>query len=712
MRQNHVVKHEDKLDQKKEQLSDVEEERDCAYYDLDEVRKMDEDADSGFDVASTAKAQSEPLIGLNSSPKDPTLHEVRRTDEEANSIQDKASLSKNFPNSQAELSSPKDAVSDGVREMDDEANSRFDEALPPNKPSELKTGLNSSTKDAISNMEEQDGMKENNIAESLQQEANKEFELRLAEKQASLDEMKKEMDDARAFEQDAMYLLSECRRRIHELEDELDKSRASEASLYEALVVQKKQLDVNKVLFEESKPEIASLGDKVVKIQESAPCSNESQPLLSLKKTEEGKGVQVESENLLKYAEGCDELDPMGAKTMLQQMSLLRNELELAAEGEERDNVAKNLLEELNYLKNELKLAMKAEDNSKKAMDDLALALKEVAAESRQTKEKLVESQVELQHRKEEAEHLKALLNRTEDTYKQLLGEARKEAERNNNTAERLRLEAEESLLAWNEKTKEFVNCIKRAEEERTTAQEECRRLQEMLKESENKVRVSKEENQKLRDILKQALNEANAAKEAAGIAQAENSQLKDMLGARDEAVKMLTHENEMLKIHEAAAFENIRELKRLLAEAPIRELKHNEEKEKPAAKETSKGKTHKEGDKEHKEVKSLSKTISFNLKEIIAPHKQPHKEGNEEPIKETDDDDLKGSIFDEIDGDIVIPDEIDESQLDDPENNSRKRRALLRRFGDLIRRKSTHTHKKEPSISNDERLNLTPPHP
>ncbi|KAK4256669.1 hypothetical protein QN277_006363 [Acacia crassicarpa] len=680
MHQNYVEKHEDKLDQRKEQFADVDDDRKCAAHDLDEVTKKDEDANSRFDVASTTKAPSEPQTGLNSSPK-------------ANSTQDKALPAENFPDSQAELSSsPKDEISDGQRNM----------ALPAKKPSETRTELNSSAKDAISNM------KENYRSESLKHEANREFELLLAEKQATLDRMKKEVDDASLFEQDAVYLLSECKRRINELEDKLDKSRASEATLYEALVMKTKQHDQNKILFEEAKLEIASLKESVVKLKES-------QPSVSMKQMEGAKEVQVESGKLLKEPEGCNKLDPEEAKTLLQQMSLLRNELELATEGEERDSVAKSLLEELKYLKNELKLAMKAEENSKTALDDLALALNEVATESRQTKEKLVASQVELQQSKEETEDLKALLNRTEDNYKQLLREARTEAERNKNTAERLRLEAEESLLAWNEKTKEFVDCIKRSEEERTSAQEECRRLQAMFTETENKIRVSKEENQKLRDILKQALNEANVAKEAAGIAQAENAQLKDLLGERDETLKKLTRENEMLKIDEAAAFKNIKELKRLLAEAPIRELKNYEEreKEKYLAKETNKGKAHKEGDKE---VKGLSKAISFNLKEIIAPHKQQaHKESNEEPIKEIDDDDLKGSIFDEIVGDIVIPEsyEIDESQLDDPETNSRKRSALLRKFGALIiRRKSTHTHKKEPSISNDDRLNLISPRP
>ncbi|KAF7834439.1 WEB family protein [Senna tora] len=681
---------EDKLGQTKEQLCKAEEERDRAFEELNQVRKMAEEANSRIDTALAAKNLQEPQA-------EEALNEVKKLIEESNSRIDVALATNNNNPAEPEIevdSSFKDAVSNptefdlelnssstnAVREMAEEANSKADLAV------EEKTEPDSSE-------QENDVNDNNDVDHGIREE----FETRLVEKQSLLDEMKKEMDSVRASEVDAIGLLNDCKRRILELEAELEERKATETNLYDSLATQTNQLELNKILLEESKLEIASLREKLETLQQSALSSMKEE-------TEESQIRPVEVEKILKEAEEEGEkLDPSKAKTLLEQMSFLRNELELAIEGEENDEKAKTLLEEMSFLKNELKLATEAEANSKRAMDDLALALKEVATEANQTKEKLVMSQVELQHSREEAEHLRVLLHKTEDTYKRLLEDSRKEAERNNNTAERLRLEAEESLLAWNTETTEFVNCIRRAEEERAAAQEESKRLMGLLKEAENKTVMSKEENQKLRDILKQALNEANIAKEAAGIAQSENSQLKDIIAVRDEALKMVTHENEMLRIHEAAAFENIKELKKLLAEAPIRELKNIEE-EKSSTKEASKEdnkeagkKTAKAHNKEgEKEAKSLSKTISFNLKDIIYSHKH-HKEVMEEIRELTDDDDLKGSIFDALgmdsgsqglDGDIVSSDEIDESQLDEAENNSRKRKALLRRFGDLIRRK------------------------
>lgn len=460
-------------------------------------------------------------------------------------------------------------------------------------------------------------------------------------------------------------LLSEYRRKLQESEVELEKRRESETNLFDTLVVQTKQLEQNKILLEESRHEISCLEEKLKTLQLRANKMDDSEekkvkePELAKKKLNESREVETVEE------EGLFALE------------------------------ARSLVEELNLLKSELKSATKAEENSKKAMDDLAFALKEVATEANQVKAKLTLSLVELEHTKTDAERWKVMLETTEEKYKELLDVTRKEADRFKNTAERLRLEAEESLSAWNGKETEFVTCIRRAEEERLLTQQETARVVELLKEAEGKIKISKEENQKLRDILKQALNEANVAKEAAEIAKAENARLKDSL-------TLLVHENEMLKIHEAASFENIKELKKLLPETSSKEFRNEDIEKYSAIKEGIKA-------KEHKESKSLSKTFSLNLKDMIT-NKQPPKVVNNEEVtnnKEiTEDDTLKGSIFDEVgessdespnhDVDTGVPedfDNLDESNFDDYEGdrNNRKRRALLRRFGDLIRRKSTN---------------------
>ncbi|XP_004502404.1 uncharacterized protein [Cicer arietinum] len=486
------------------------------------------------------------------------------------------------------------------------------------------------------------------------------------------------------LDENTMALLSDYKRKIQESEAELEKRKESESNLFDTLVMQTKQLEQNKILLEESRLEISSLEEKLKTLQ------------LGSNQTNNIKGLE-------------------GMKVIEQELPKKKlNETQ-----DEPSMKVKNLVEELDLLKSELISATKAEENSKKAMDDLAFALKEVATEANQVKAKLTLSQVELEHTKGDAERWKTMLENTEEKYKELLDVTRKEADRFKNTAERLRLEAEESLLAWNEKETEFVTCIKRADEERLLAQQETTRLLDLLKEAENKTKVSKEENQKLRDILKQALNEANVAKEAAEIAKAENARLQDSLS-------LLVHENETLKIHEAASFENIIELKRMLSESSTKEFK-NEDIEKSTTKEDKesgkKAKAHNSGDhhKEHRESKSLSKTFSLNLKDMITTHKQQHKVGNELEVNKDirEDDTLRGSIFDEVDSsdseshhdvDMGIPDDFehyDESHFDESEGdrNNRKSKALLKRFGDLIRRKNTNHHFHRKELSHEEHL-------
>ncbi|XP_039007971.1 nucleolar and coiled-body phosphoprotein 1-like [Hibiscus syriacus] len=121
----------------------------------------------------------------------------------------------------------------------------------------------------------------------------------------------------------------------------------------------------------------------------------------------------------------------------------------------------------------------------------------------------------------------------------------RREADRQKNIAARLRLEAKESIIAWSEQQKGFVECIKKAELENNAAREECKTFKESLKEAEEANNKSKEEIQKIRDIMRQALNEANVAKAAASAAKEEISQLKDALAQKEEALKLLNQENE-----------------------------------------------------------------------------------------------------------------------------------------------------------------------
>ncbi|KAG2711951.1 hypothetical protein I3760_04G102300 [Carya illinoinensis] len=595
-------------------------------------------------------------------------------------------LEEEMKKSQAQLSvteKERDRALDELKEMKMlalEANMRLSEALSTTKVEEIKMEL-SSVQDSLSIASQELEIKEKNI-ESLKIELAKAkgLEKKLAQRDASLARLKMELNNLTRSEASARALLPESRKRILELEAEVEKEKDSDRKTFDSLVAQTKQLEQTKILLEESKLEIVSLHE-------------------SLKILEGSSGQSVPN------SQSCKDDDLALQKTF-----------ESLGHGQESEKTASlkgkgtTLMEEMDLLKNELKLATEAEENGKKAMDDLALALKEVAAEANQVKEKLGVTQAELEYTKEEAGNLKMMLKSKEEKYEKLLGVTRKEADRYRNNAERLRLEAEDSLLAWNGKETGFVDCIKRAEEERFAAQEESRRLLELLTAAENKAMASKEETQKLRDILKQALNEANVAKAAAGIARDENSQLKDSLAEKEDALDFLTRENENLRITHATAFDDIKELKRLLSETlTTKEVKEDKSKcsKEEEHKETGrKLKTQNSRDKEHYNGTVMCTAFGFSLKDLKPPSKhKDHVEGDLE-----NDESLGGSIFDTIDHSPdstshnskkpspVFQDDgetvhLDETHFDDSDNdrNLRKKRALLRRFGDLVRRRSLH---------------------
>ncbi|KAF5769388.1 hypothetical protein HanRHA438_Chr14g0658261 [Helianthus annuus] len=283
-------------------------------------------------------------------------------------------------------------------------------------------------------------------------------------------------------------------KQIRDLENELEKTKQSESQMLESLMFQTQQIEQTKMDLEESKQDVIALQEKLDNLQ----------------------------------AGGRNGFDRRGDMDSSSNTKALRDEIAM--------------------LRKEVRIAQEAEERSKKAMDDLASALSEVAMESSSASEKLRLSEEQAAHLKKEIERL------------------HEELELQTETAERIRVESEEHVLAWTAKEMGFISCIKKADEDIASLKHDNHRLNEALVAAENTTRIAREEAFKLRDHVKQALNESSVAKEAATIAQAENTELKDLLAEKEESVHFLTKENERLRINEVAARENVKEFKRLLA--------------------------------------------------------------------------------------------------------------------------------------------------
>ncbi|XP_072980100.1 uncharacterized protein [Typha angustifolia] len=329
----------------------------------------------------------------------------------------------------------------------------------------------------------------------------------------------------------------------------------------------------------------------------------------------------------------------------------------------------------IGLLKSELKLALEAEEKSKKAMDDLASALKEVTTESSSVKERIAMNQLELESMRVETDQLKTLLKQKDAKLRAISDE------RN-----RLRLEAEESFTAWREKESGFIKCMESSEDEINNVKQENFRLIDSQ-------RAAREEISKLRDILKQAINEANVVKEALHIARNENSQLKDMVAEKDNDLKNIKQEFECLKVSEAAALDSVKELQSLLVATSSMDLSRT-----TIAIESESPRPPKPSVVDHGASEKMIKS-TFD-KESRNRYARRHSFGDSERFE--------GSIFDMIGSPehkdekqslalasknhakTLIVDELDCSdQAWDSPTRQKKKRQILRKFGEILRRGS-----------------------
>ncbi|KAH0676446.1 hypothetical protein KY285_024247 [Solanum tuberosum] len=371
-----------------------------------------------------------------------------------------------------------------------------------------------------------------------------------------------------AHEAQTMDLVYNFKKRVHELEAEVVNRRLTESRIFDSLASQTREFELTKIELEESKVEISLLHEEIKSL------------------------VASSEQNNWRCDGSCS-----GKIALEKELGCLRFELGLAKANlsmiQEREKFvsskAKALSDEMHFVRNELKFATYAEEKSQKALDDLALALKEIVVEAYEAKEKLSASQLELEQVKDEAGQLKHMVRNAEARYQKLLNEARKETELHRETSDRLRLEFDESRLAENETR--YITCIKKAEKEKKLAQDEAATLAESLKAAERITRAAKREVYKLKGILKQTINEADAATTAASLARDENIKLKDSKAEKEESIRLLTQENERLGINEVAAQENVKKLKRFLSSLALKtedkeqEEEHNED---PYIKKTS----------------------------------------------------------------------------------------------------------------------------
>ncbi|XP_044952370.1 translation initiation factor IF-2-like [Hordeum vulgare subsp. vulgare] len=215
-----------------------------------------------------------------------------------------------------------------------------------------------------------------------------------------------------------------------------------------------------------------------------------------------------------------------------------------------RDLMFGGVDEEINGLRARLRSALAAEERSRKAADDLAAALSAVTMEAKQVKAWLSDAQAEVERANAEAGRLEGLLRTAEadlwSATEQLDG---------------IMSDWKEAAAAWRAREKALLGRARAAEEDAAGARRENAELAELR-------RAADHDNDGLRRALERAAEEANAASESLEFASGENSKLRDALAEKEDAMESLRLENESLKSSEAAAQGRATDLHNQLTEA------------------------------------------------------------------------------------------------------------------------------------------------
>lgn len=292
---------------------------------------------------------------------------------------------------------------------------------------------------------------------------------------------------------------------------------------------------------------------ELMEMQSNSSTASDASERVQLLEQEVAVAKETELKMLQSLIQQTKELEQ--AKVALEEAKLEAAALQQGAAAEPSQWSVMDLMfggvdEEINGLRGKLRAAVLAEERSRKAADDLTIALSAVTMEAKQVKAWMSDAQAELEGANAEVERLKGLLHTTEAELWAMTEQL-----------DSITSEWKEAAIAWRAREKVLLGRVRAAEDEVDAARQENIELAELH-------RVVNDENGSLRHALEQAVEEANAANESLEFASSENSKLRDATAEKSDALESLRQENESLKASAAAAQVRVKELDGQLAAA------------------------------------------------------------------------------------------------------------------------------------------------
>uniref|UniRef100_A0A0D9WPU8 WEB family protein n=1 Tax=Leersia perrieri TaxID=77586 RepID=A0A0D9WPU8_9ORYZ len=298
------------------------------------------------------------------------------------------------------------------------------------------------------------------------------------------------------------------------------------------------------------------------------------------------------------------------------------------------------ICEEKDMLAKELESCKDEYEKVRKAMEDLASALQEMSAEARESRERYLDKQEEFERAQAQVEELNVILNNTRENYELMLDEANYERVCLKNKVEEL--EAETKTTSEERQSKEQELCLVSSI---TNSEEEIMSMRIQLDKTADSARDLENRNAQLEEKIREL--EAQVAKTQSGS--------KDGKAYKQNEQQNVKQENEGLYVKEPSNSEKIKDLYTLIG--------------------NDKGNTEKDGP-----VLLVSKMFSK-----IADYNLSKERDNGEP--EVDLDTNRDNAADA--GRLPTDKTSSNSKLVTKQNMEKK--ALMKKFGGLLKKKSQH---------------------
>ncbi|CAD6212190.1 unnamed protein product [Miscanthus lutarioriparius] len=423
----------------------------------------------------------------------------------------------------------------------------------------------------------------------------KEFEEKLAKAEQAVEGLKVDVAYARRVEADASRSAQEWKSKAGSLETRLEAASHLNKRNEESLASLTNSLEDCTSMLQDKQSQLLQLEDKVAALEKEA-----------------SERLEVATEESCELHAAID-----GLRSEHQ----LLHEAHQQAVGAEKTASAQvgHLTEDKNKLLRELADTREKRDKVKKAVEDLAAALREVSSEAREAKERVLAKQAELDDARLQMSELKAAMKNAEERYQlRMVSEAKiskddwvsKEAgfvdllKRSDDGISSIQLEMNrltESLRAADNEVQELradkTQLLKRSASEKASevskllgemtarkaeveSTDKSKALQakldmdevlESLKAAEGEAKAAKEEKVQLQNklrLLESKITEANLTSEEAKIS---SLRLKETLEDKEHELASIVQENREMQAREAAAHAKINELALLLAEATAR---------------------------------------------------------------------------------------------------------------------------------------------